>query len=451
MTVNSALRTPGSGARGPSRRSVLQGALGAGTLLSAGALSSCAGSVASATSSGTLVRIWDLLGGSDGEIMGEIVDGVREELPHVTIDRTTLAWGAPYYTKLAMASTGGRAPEAAVLHLSRLIGYAPGGLLEPFDLDLLRQVGITESDFPAALWERALFQDELYALPLDTHPFITFYNPAIAEPAGLLNPDGTLVEIDNPDSLLDAGRAMAEVTGAEGFSYGYLSDPAQPWRMFWGFYGQTGADFDFTPGQQVGFDDGAAVEVLEFMQSMLDGTVAASNSDYGGAIANFSTEQTGLIFSGVWEKTSLQGAIPDLGGATVPIIFGTPTAFGDSHSYVLPRQLVANPERREATYEVLGAILKRGLRWADAGHIPSLVPVVESPEYQDLVPQRNYAQAADWIFLDPPVWFAGSGSDFQNRMSQAMQTALQGLGTAQDAVDMMIGEMNTFLETPAPA
>ncbi|WP_245528858.1 extracellular solute-binding protein [Beutenbergia cavernae] len=383
--------------------------------------------------------------------MGEIVDEVRVELPDISIDRTTLAWGAPYYTKLAMASTGGRAPEAAVMHLSRLIGYAPGGLLEPFDMDMLEQVGIRESDIPAALFERCLFQDEMYALPLDTHPFITFYNPAIAEPAGLLNPDGTLIEITSPDEFLDAGRAMADVTGAQGIAYGYLSDPAQAWRLFWGLYGQSGAEYDFTPGQDVGFDDGTAVELLEFMQSMLDGTVAAPNSDYGSAIANFTTEQAGLILSGVWEKTSLQGAFPDLGGSPVPVMFGTPAAFGDSHSYVLPRQLTPNPARREATYEVLGAILKQGLTWAGAGHIPSLIPVVESPEYQDLVPQSNYAQAAESIFLDPPVWFAGSGSDFQNRMCQAMQTALQGLGSARDSVDTMIREMNTFLATPAPA
>lgn len=439
------------GSSGLTRRSVLRGALAGGGLLAAGALSGCGGSVLSAAASGPLVRTWDLLGGSDGELMDEILGTVRADLPDITIDRTTLAWGAPYYTKLAMASAGGRAPEAAVVHLSRLIGYAPGGLLEPFDIDMLAQVGITESDFPPALWERALYEGELYALPLDTHPVVSFYNPEIAEPAGLLDSEGKLIEITSPDGFLEAGRAMAEVTGNTGIAYGYLNDDAQAWRLFWGFYGQKGAEYDLTPGRPAEIDDGAAIEVLEFMQSMLDGTVTATNSDYGSAIANFTSGRSGMILSGEWELNSLREAVPEIGGAPMPIIFDQPAAFADSHAYVLPRQVSPDPERREATYEVLAATLREGDTWARAGHIPTLNDVVESPDYQALEPQADYAEAAEWVFLDPPVWFTGAGSDFQNRMCQAMSAALQGHRSASDAVDAMVAEMNVLLETPAPA
>ncbi len=434
--------------RDVSRRRLLQGALGLGGL---GALSACSGNVVSATTSGTLVRVWDLLGGSDGELMDGILGRVRDDFPDLTIDRTTLAWGAPYYTKLAMAAAGGRAPETAIIHLSRLIGYAPGGLLEPFDLELLAEVGITEADFPPALWERALFEGELYALPLDTHPMIFFYDPAVADQAGLLGSDGLFAELSSPGEFLDAGRAMADVTGDTGIAYGYLNDSAQPWRLFWGLYGQNGATFDLTPGQEAQIDEDVAVEVLEFMGSMLDGTVTATNSDYGSAIANFNTGRAGAIISGDWELNSLRSAVPEISAVPLPILFGTPAAYGDSHSYVLPRQINPDPERRRATYEVLAAILKRGTEWAEAGHIPTLNSVVDSSEYQALEPQANYAQAGEWIFLDPPAWFTGSGSDFQNRMSQAMQRSLMGQIGADQAVQNMVGEMNTFLESPAPA
>jgi len=435
---------------GLSRRSLLRGAMAGGGFLAAGALAGC-GSVRSAAANEPLVRVWDLLSGADGELMDEMLDDVRAEAPDITIDRTTLAWGPPYYTTLAMASAGGRAPETAVIHLSRLIGYAPGGLLEPFDLDLLAQVGIHESDFPPALWERALYEGELYALPLDTHPVVTFFNPEIAGPAGLLDANGKLIEITNPDEFLDAGRAMAEVTEDTGIAYGYLGDDAQAWRLFWGLYGQKGGQYDLTPGRPAELDYGAATEVLEFMQSMLDGTVTARNSDYGTAIANFSSARSGMIISGDWELNALREAVPDIGGAPMPIIFDEPASFGESHAYVLPRQIDTDPARREATYEVLAGLLRQGHRWAEAGHIPTLTETIESPEYQALEPQSDYAEAGEWVFLDPPVWFTGAGSDFQTRMSQAMSAALQGNRTAADAVDAMVSEMNTFLETPAPA
>ena len=71
------------------------------------------------------------------------------------VNRTILDWGASYYTKLAMSAAGGRASDVAALHLSRLAAYAPGGLLDPWDLDLLAEFGVTEENFAPAVWRRA--------------------------------------------------------------------------------------------------------------------------------------------------------------------------------------------------------------------------------------------------------------------------------------------------------
>src|SRR5690625_841464 len=97
---------------------------------------------------------------------------VHKQAPQLRIEPTTLAWGPPSYTKLAMASVGGRAPETAIMHLSRLPGYAPGGLLEPFDLDLLAEFDVQPEDFVPELWSRGQYDGATYAVPLDTHPFI---------------------------------------------------------------------------------------------------------------------------------------------------------------------------------------------------------------------------------------------------------------------------------------
>ncbi|MCK9794317.1 extracellular solute-binding protein [Isoptericola sp. 4D.3] len=436
---------------GLSRRHLLQAALvGAGGVALGGALSGCATPEASG-SGRTSVMIWDLFSGGDGALMQEMVGAVAKANPDIAVDSTTLAWGAPYYTKLAMASSGGRPPEAAVMHMSRLAGYAPGGLLEPFDLDALADLGVTQDHFAPAVWEKAQFDGQLYALPLDTHPYIAFHNPAIAGDAGLLGADGRLAIAPGADAFLDAGRAMAEVTGETGVSWGYLRDPAGCWRTFWGLYNQNGGGYDLTPGKPAELDERAAEEVFEFLQEMVDGTVAAKNQDGGAASGRFMSDRTGVMFAGEWDLPMFRDANPDVGASPFPAIFDQPANYADSHSFVLPRQARPDPAKREATYRVLAGLLKEGLTWASAGHIPAYQPVVETPEYQELTPQRDYASAAEIAVFDPDAWFTGGGSDFQTRMGDSMTDTLSGKATPASAVTRILGEMNRFLSQPSPA
>ncbi|WP_240930343.1 extracellular solute-binding protein [Isoptericola sp. BMS4] len=441
----------GGDGRPLSRRGLLQAALvGAGGVALGGALSGCATPTASGAG-GTPVMLWDLFSGGDGALMQEMVGAVAAANPDIAVSSTTLAWGAPYYTKLAMASSGGRPPEAAVMHMSRLGGYAPGGLLEPFDLDALAALGVTQDDFAPAVWEKAQFEGQLYALPLDTHPYIAFHNPEIAGEAGLLDGQGKLDVAPGPDAFLDAGRAMAEVTGETGVSWGYLRDPAGCWRMFWGLYNQAGGGYELTQGRPAELDEGAATEVFEFLQAMVDGKVAARNQDGNAASGRFMSNRTGLMFAGEWDLPMFRDAIPDVGATPFPAIFDAPANYADSHAFVLPRQAHPDPAAREATYRVLAGLLKEGLTWASAGHIPAYQPVVRTAEYQQLTPQRDYAPAAEIAVFDPDAWFTGGGSDFQTRMGDSMTDTLSGKASPATAVERILSEMNRFLSQPSPA
>lgn len=198
--------------RRPSRRRILRHAMaGAGALLAAGPLSGCA-SPASASGASAL-SVWDLFQGGDGMLMDDMIEAVSKGAGGAEgfeIDRTILDWGPSYYTKLAMSAAGGRASDVAAMHLSRLAGYAPGGLVDAFDLDLLAEYGVTEKDFTPAVWARTRHEGTVYAIPLDVHPFIVFYDKKAAERAGLLDAAGELAPMGSPEALLEAGKALAE-------------------------------------------------------------------------------------------------------------------------------------------------------------------------------------------------------------------------------------------------
>ena len=431
-----------------SRRALLGGGLAAALLVP---LSAC-GSVAGGGGANTL-RFWNLFQGADGANLQKMIDNAQKEVGGLRVDSTVLSWGTPYYTKLAMASAGGRSPDLAIMHVSRLAGYAPGGLLDPCDTDLLAEFGVTEQDFPAVAWERSQHRGRLYAVPLDTHPFILFYNADLADKAGLLDGSGALAPLDSPDAFLDAGRRMAEATGGIGVAYGFQADTAQAWRLFYALYCQAAGELDLS-GSRAQVDQEAATRVVDFVHSMMDGTIADPTAGYQAGLADFTSGRAGLILSGEWELPSFQTTADadgwTLGATPFPTLFGTPHSYADSHTFVLPHQDSPDPERRRRTHQAVAELLKQSLIWARAGHVPAYSPILQEPGYAELTPQSSYAAAAETAVYDPAAWFTGAGSNFEDQCSQALIKGFSGSSSPQAAVAEMVDTINTMLATPDP-
>ncbi len=433
-----------------SRRQILMGgaaALGGAFLV--GGLSGCAPQVASA---GGIVdlKYWHLLSGGDGIRMTEMVKEANDSGDGFDVTATVLAWGQPYYTKLAMASVGGRAPDVAIMHAARVPGFAPGGLLDPWDTDRLAELGVTQADFEPRVWDKGVVDGKLYSIALDSHPFILMYNTDVAAQAGVLGSDGQLEEITSPDRFLEVMRAMQAVTGEHALSYGYLGDGAQMWRLFYTFYKQMGGDMELPTGGEVVYDRDKAVASLEYIQTLLDGTIATPSGDAGTAIAEFAGAKSGAIVTGVWELPTFQKAKVPFDAMPIPNLFGTPATFADSHAFVLPHQGSPDPVKREKTYAFVVDLLKNSLQWAGAGHIPAYKPIVDSPEYAELLPQAHYADAAAQIEYDPVAYFTGSGSDFQTYFAENVQNVFLGRQEAGVGLDAFIRQIDALLAKPNP-
>ncbi|WP_437584002.1 extracellular solute-binding protein [Paramicrobacterium sp. CJ85] len=438
------------GRSGPllSRRRMLTGTAALlGGAFAAPALAGCSSAAASDVSH---LSFWHLLSGGDGITMSTIVSDVEKQLGSITVDQTVLAWGAPYYTKLAMAAAGGRAPDLAIMHASRVTGWAPGGLLDPWDLDLLAEFGVGEDTFKPRIWEKGFTDDKLYSVALDSHPFIMFFNTDVADEAGVLTSDGTLIETSTPDEFIDMALEMQAVTGQHGLSWGYLNDGAQLWRLFYTLYRQHGAEMVLETGKTAQYDEDAAIESLEFMTKLVDGNIAAKNSDIANGIAEFAGGKSGMLFSGVWELRTMQDAGIPFDASIIPTLYGTPAVYADSHTFVLPHQSSPDEAKRRAAYEFMSTVLKGSIDWAGAGHIPAYLPVIEDPAYDDLIPQAHYANAADLINYDPPAWFTGSGSDFQTYFLDAIQGVMLGGTTPKAGFSSFISRINSLLAKPNP-
>ncbi|MCP2334622.1 MULTISPECIES: extracellular solute-binding protein [Actinoalloteichus] len=440
--------TPRDRSRRLSRRAVLGGALGLGSLGALGALGACA---PPRFSDGTPLRFWHLFAGGDGINMNQMLDAYRAAHPEVDLEAVTLAWGERYYTKLSMSGAGGRAPDVSALHLARLPGYAPSGLIDPLRPDLLAEAGIREEDFPPELWRRSHHDGRLFAVPLDVHPYVLYYNVDVCERAGLLAPDGSLAPITGQDELRAAFAAAKEVTGHHGLVTETVgSDTVGPWRVFWTLYRQLDGHLLTPEGTGLAVDDDKVLRVLEYMRGLTDDGLAPREVDVNGAVSLFASGHAGFFIFGDWEVSTFLETGTPFSMTRIPQVFDNANAQADAHVFVLPHRSDRTDEDHRRIYEFVAFLLRQSITWARGGHVPVYRPVQEDPEYLDLRPQSNYRSVADDAQLDPEVWFAGSASVMWLELGAVISAVFSGRTSPEQGVLGIRRVMEDLLDRPNP-
>ncbi len=435
-----------------SRGTFLRGAAAVGVAgVAAASLPRALARAASAPAPAQTINYWNLFGGGDGLRMIQLEQMFSKSYPSITLKSTTLAWGLPYYTKLTTSTVAGQAPDVAIMHMTRLPAFAPPGLLEPLDLGLLAQYGITPKSFLPDIWQKAQYNGQVYAIPLDTHPFVMYYNTDICRKAGLLGPDGKLKPLAGPAALLDAFKRAQKVTGKYGLSFASV-DAAQPWRLFYSLYSQTGGKVLSPDGKSVVLDNAKATKVLSFMAELTQTTkVAGASSDYAGSVALFGSGKAGFHWNGEWEVTTFQTQKLPFDMTVFPNVFGGLQTQADSHSFVIPRQRSLDKGKLAASLTFISNTLKNSTVWAQGGHIPAYLPVADSAAYKGLTPQSHYAAEAAHVMYDPAAWFSGAASTLETDAGAAFQAVMQGHLTPAQAISQFTSDLQKLIATPPPA
>ena len=442
---------------GFSRRTLLRAAAGGALGLGVASLSGCGSSVvagltASHSVPGT-VSYWNLFGGGDGVRMQEMETGFRKANPGLKLEAVTLAWGNPYYTKLTLATLGDRPPDVAVSHLTRMRTLVAGNLLQELRPEDLARYGITGDKLNQRAWQAGLIDGKAYAVPIDTHPFVMFYNTDVAKKAGLLGSDGQLKPIDSEDSLIAALTAAKKITGKFGGVVGINADPASGWRTFQSLYSQLGGKVLADGGSRVVIDDAKAEKVLTLLRHLTQTGLMPSSVDYPGAVAMFAGGQAGFHFQGEWEISTFQTAKTPFSMALFPNIYGGESGYAvqaDSHTLVVPRQPAHSEQHLDRALKYTRSMLDQSKTWAAGGHIPAWLPFRDSAAYKDMKPQSAYAAAADSAVYDPDGWFSGSGSDFENVMGAAIGATMAGQASPRSALAQMKARLTTLTNTTPP-
>ncbi|MFI6938623.1 extracellular solute-binding protein [Streptomyces sp. NPDC050418] len=442
-----------------SRRSLLRGAaaLGVAGAASAG-VAGCGNTLAQGFTGGApaerQLNFWNPFTGGDGARMVAMQDAYAKAHAATRLKATTFVWGNPYYTKLTLATLGRRPPQVAVAHLSKVPTLAQAGLLSALDPADLARNGMPEGNFDPAAWKKAQLDDELYAIPLDTHPFVLYFRTDIAKKAGLLDGSGRLADLDGPDKFVDALKAAKEVTGEWGGAVASIKDASTQYRLFLSFYSQlTRTPLVTDQGTEVTLDLDAAEEALAYIRRLtIEEKVLPAGVDSTGAITMLTTGKAGFLMDGVWQVIAVQDAKVTFDMRPLPRIFtDAPYAcFADSHALVLPKAPTAEAQRLDFSLEFVHSMLGSSQLWAEGGHVPAWQPTLATDAYRKLTPQSRYAEAAAGAVYDPVAWYGGAGSTLQIQVGDAVTSVFTGARSPKAGAANMRSRLRKQAGTPSP-
>ncbi|WP_320782766.1 extracellular solute-binding protein [Streptomyces sp. CRN 30] len=435
------------GRPGLNRRQLLAAAGGLTVAGSFGFAALGEGADALASGADTRVRYWNLFSGGDGYNMIAMLDAFRKDNPDIAVKDSTLQWGSPFYTKLAMAAAGNRAPDLGVMHLGRVTGFSPGRLLDPWDVELLGKYGVREQDFNPELWRRAVIDGKLYALPLDIHVQLCFYRRDVLADTGLLDADGRLTPVTSTDEWFDVLKEAKQATKGGLQTLGlHTNDQNIMWWFFVAFYEQLSGTYFDAGNTGVTFDTDKATEVLAFLRRhVTDGYSVA-----GAADAEQFVNGSPFTMEGNWSVPVFDTARLDYGATPLPPVFGKRATHAESHSFVLPHQAGRGGAANEAAHRLAAYVVQHARQWAGGGHIPAHIPTLSSPEYRRLAPQNEYVVAMDHQATEPKVWFAGSTGILAQRLGPVVSASTMGSVRPDGAARRMRSTLTTLLAMKNP-
>ena len=388
---------------------------------------------------------WDFLGGGDGIRMKKLIEDFNNDhKDKIEIQATTLDWGVPFYTKVQTSAAVGEGPDVMTYHTSRIPLAVSQSVLSEITADDMKTMGFGDKDFAPAIWQAVHFDGKQYAVPLDTHPIVLYYNKEKLAKAGLIGDNGLPKDLNGIDKF-NAAMKKIQDGGTKWAMSTYTAGGNFQFRTIYSLLCQQDgvmlSDGEWLKGDNLQKMVNAVRVLSDWVK---DGHVPAY-TEYPAAIALFTSGEAAMHINGVWEVPTMtdlakQGKLGfEWGAVELPVFFSHPCTYSDSHSFAIPNNVgkPQTPEKHAAVLEVISYIVKHGLFWATAGHIPALKAVTDSPDYQAMQPNATYAVLTANMVYDPQSKFAGVASPMFDAAGNAFTAAVNGEAEPAAAVDEM--------------
>lgn len=389
-------------------------------------------------SKGVEIKLWTFFGGGEEYIMTDLVKEFNKEHPDIKVNKQPIEW-AQYYNKLLTSIAAGEAPDIGVMHLSILPDYASRGALNPIGDYISDKV---KKDYLENIIAKATINGKLYALPIDTHPIVLYYNKTVLKEAGLVDKSGKVLVPQTLEELYEYSKIVKEKTGKDGI---VLENGAMLGERWWmAIYSQFGGKF-FDQQGRFGLEKDKVERTYEYLLKFFKDGTARNDLNYDDANSLFNADKAAFLINGVWYMAvapKIEGL--KFGVTLLPPISGKkPFTWADSHSWIFPKHPKFQKEKFEAALIFGKWFVGHTFEWAKAGHIPVLKSVRSSEKFLNLPMRKDYMDAAKYSVLAPSIvgWV-----QIREQLFWEIGTAVaQGVITPREATEKLLSGFKRIL------
>ena len=350
----------------------------------------------------TTIVFWNGIGPPENVVLTELISKFNEtNKDSINVNEIVMDWST-LYTKLLLDYRVGLAPDALVMHQSALAQQVSFGVLAEIS-ELADEVGFKKEDYVKRAWEGTLINGKRYAIPLDMHPYVLFYNAKLFEEAGL-DPDKPPT---NKEELIDYAQKLTKDIDNDGvtdqYGLGIPYSGGTPFRIWMSLIWQHEGGAILTDDlKKAAFNTQAGIESLQFLQDLVykykvipEGETTPDDDFSKGLVA--------MNVTGPWAIFDFN-ALKDFEYRTapMPVIYDQPATWGDSH--ILTLADTGNKDKMEASMKLIKFISDQSLIWTvKAGHLPVKREILESDEFKKLELSQAFANSLDFTYYYPSI------------------------------------------------
>jgi multiple sugar transport system substrate-binding protein len=370
----------------------------------AGALSGCAGAGSPVVDTGAAlggeydgpavtISFWHGFTGGDGPAMRDLVAQFNDSQDRITVEQNTVNWNQ-YYQRVVAAVHAGRGPVVGAMHLEQLATQAARQTLNPLD-EVLGELGLDESLYPAGVWEGGTYEGTRYGVPLDVHSLASYSNQALLDRAGLDRQPATGEELEQ------ALRAMVDAGVETPF---WMPNRWPAHLMFLSLLWQFGGEPYAEDGSKATFAEEPGVQALSWMRQQVDQQYSPANVAIDTQYTAFKNGEGAFTWDGIWQINDLEATATELdwGMAPVPTIGTQPAVWANSHQLVLFRSREPDDDKLQAGKAFIRYLTEQSAAWSAAGMIPARNDARETEEFRNS-PQSAIAESVPHMRFLPTI------------------------------------------------